>query len=275
MAFLRTGHGHPPSRTIGVSLLTALFACVALALLLGIARPFRERAALRSGLAGHRPADGERACIVGTIEAATRGEELRAPFSGVESLAHRYEIYEMRRIGKSSSKVPYSEGVALIPSVVTAPSGTYRLLAVPTFDFAGEHVEPGKALFHWTEYAKTAPFEADPKKPSIEKEWTDDDGRYRCEKRWPMPADVPIETCRFHETLVRPGDRVYLVGRFSESRGGIVPDPNWARDTRLMKGDPDAVLRQLGRRIVWYAIAGVLSGAAAAGILLAFMSHPR
>ena len=273
VSFLRAVHGHPPTKTIGVSLLTALFACVALGLLFGIAKPVRERASLRSGLAGRRPLDGQRASIVGTIEAAARGETLRAPFSGVESLTCRYEIYEMRRIGKSSSKVTYFEGVAQISSVLTTLSGTYRLLAVPTFDFAGDHVEPGEALFHWREYEKTAPFEADPKKATLEKEWTDDDGRYRCEKRWPMPDDVPIESCRFHERLVRPGDKVYVVGHFSESKGGIVPHENWARDTRLMKGDPDAVLGQLGRRIVWYAILGVLSGAAAAGILLAYISH--
>jgi hypothetical protein len=275
MVFLRAVYGHPPSKTLGVSLLTALFACIALGLLFGIAKPVRERAALRRCLAGKRPSEGERAGIAGTIEPAASGETLRAPFSGVDSLAYRYEIYEMRRIGKSSSKVTYFEGVALVPSVVTSAAGRFPLLAVPTFDFGAEEVEPGKALFHWTEHAKAAPFEPDPKKRTLEKEWTDDDGRYRCEKRWPMPADAPIEACRFRETLVRPGEKVYVVGRYSEAKGGIVPDPNWARDTRLMKGDGDAVFRQLGRRIATWAVVGVLSGAAAAGILLAFVSHAR
>ena len=273
MFYLRERLGFGPAKTVGVSLLTALFAFVALALLFGIAKPVRERASLRACLNGRRPADGERAGIAGTIGAVASGETLRAPFSGAECLAYRYEIYEMRRIGKTTSKVTYFEGLSLAPSVVAAPSGTYRLLAVPEFDFGADEIEPGKALFYWSDHAKTAPFEPDPAKRTLEKQWTDDDGRYRCEKRWPMPADVPIESCRFRETLILPGEQVYLVGRFSETKGGIVPDPNWANITRVMKGGGEDVLRQLGRRIVRYAIGGVVSGAAAAGILYAFVSN--
>jgi hypothetical protein len=275
MGFLRAVHGYPPSKTIGVSLLTAFFASVALGLLFGIAKPVRERASLRSGLAGKRPTDGGRASIVGTIDAVAANDKLRAPFTGVECLGYRYEIFEMRRIGKTDSKATYFEGVALIPSIVTAPSGTFRLLAVPAFDFGADEVEPGKALFHWSDYAKTAPFEPDPKTRALEKEWTDDDGRYRCEKQWGMPPDVPIESCRFRESLVVPGEKVCVVGRFSESKGGIVPDANWAHVTRIMKGDGDEIFRKLGRRIVTWGIVGIVSAAAAAGILYAFVSNAR
>lgn len=68
------------------------------------------------------------------------------------------------------------------------------------------------------------------------------------------------------------GDRVYVVGLFSESRGGIVRDPNWANETRVMKGDGETVLRQLGSRIVRYAVGGVVSLAASAGIIALFLS---
>ena len=272
MAFLRAVHGRPPSTSIGVSLLTAFFVCVALGLLFGIAKPVRERASLRACASGRRPRDGDRTSIVGTIDSVAGSERLRSPFTGVECLAYRYEIFEMRRVGRTDSKATYYEGVALIPSIVTAPPGTFRLLAVPAFDFAADEVEPGKALFHWREYEKTAPFEPDPKARTLEKEWTDDDGRYRCEKRWGMPADVPIEGCRFRESLVVPGEKIFVVGRHSESKGGIVPDANWAHVTRIMKGDVDVVLRKLGRRIVTYVVVGVLSAAAAAGLLYAYLS---
>lgn len=87
-----------------------------------------------------------------------------------------------------------------------------------------------------------------------------------------MQTEVPWGTCQFQENLIRRGDRVYVVGLFSESRGGIVPDPNWAKETRIMKGDGEAILRQLGSRIVRYAVGGVVSLAASAGIIALFLS---
>lgn len=86
---------------------------------------------------------------------------------------------------------------------------------------------------------------------------------------------APLTVSTFQEDLVRSGDRVYAVGLFSESRGGLVPHPNWAKETRIMKGDPDSVLRQLKGRIVRYLMGGTLSLAAAAGILAAFLSNAR
>jgi hypothetical protein len=267
-------HGVPPEKAIGATLFAALFGCVGVGFLVGITRPVRERKALRDCLAGKRPADGKRTGIVGRIDPV--GETLRSPLSGTECLAYKYEIYRITGSGKRRMKYVFFDGIALVPSVVAAPSGSFRLLAVPAFDFGTAPVEPERAIVNWTGYAKTAPFEPETSRRNLEKQWTDDDGAYRCDKRkQPASADVPLEHCTFQEDLIRKGEMVYVVGLFSESRGGVVPHANWARETRIMKGDADGVLRQLRARIVRYVIGGVLCLAASAGILFAFVSHLR
>ncbi len=158
--------------------------------------------------------------------------------------------------------------------MISTPAGRFRLLAVPEFDFGKQDVDPRRALFHWSEHVKTARFETpEASRHTLAKLWTDNDGAYRSEKQHPTEGEVPLEECKYHEDLIRKGDRVYVVGLYSESRGGIVPHPNWANVTRIMKGDPDAILRQLRGRIVRHALGGVVCIGVSAGVLAAFLSH--
>jgi hypothetical protein len=270
MVLLHRYYGLPPGRTLGVSLGVAFCGWVGLALLFGIAQPVRERFWLRNCLAGRRPPDGKRTGIVGTIDAA--GALIVSPLTGTDCVAWKYEISLTRGSGKNRRKSVFFEGIGLVPSVISTPSGSYRLFAVPAFDFGAEGVEMGTALRHWQEHIETARFEEKAAaRRTLEKQWTDDDGAYRSEKRH-VADDAPIEECDFREDLIRRGDAVYAVGLFSEARGGLVPHANWARETRIMKGDAPSVLKQLDARIVRYFIGGVLFSAAAAGIFLVFVS---
>ncbi len=272
LAFLQYRYALAPGRVIGPAFFAALFGFIGLGLLASIRKPVTERAALAGCLAGRRPADGKRTGIAGTIEAA--GELLRSPMTGTECLAYRYEIDLTVGAGRSRHRTVYFDGVALVPSAISTPAGSFRLLAVPEFDFGREDVDPKRALFHWSEHVKTAAFETpEAARKTLAKQWTDDDGSYRSEKRHPTNGEVPLEECKYHEDLIRPGDRVYAVGLYSEARGGIVPHPNWANVTRIMKGDPDSILRQLKARIVRYAVGGIVCLGAAGGILAAFLSH--
>ncbi len=260
--------GQPLPRVIVPSLIGGLAAVIGAGFLLSISKPVRDRAALAACLAGKRPADGARAGLAGTIDAI--GEPLRAPLSGKECVAWSYEIWEMKSTGSRSSKVVYFEGIALTPSSIATPAGTFRLLAVPTLDLASDGFLPSEALARFREHMKTASFETSKPRGTLEQMLSDDDGSYRREFRAENVADAPLEKCRFTEGAVARGERVYLSGRYSESRGGIVPDPNWAKHTRLMKGDPAEILRQLRGRIVRYAIGGVVFLAGAAAIVRAF-----
>jgi hypothetical protein len=273
MVFLQLRYALPPGKTLGPSLFAGFFGWVGWTLLVGLLQPARERSELRDCLAGKRPLDGKRVGIAGTIDAA--GELLRAPLTGAECLAYKYEIFQIRGAAKRQHKAVYFEGIALVPSVITTRAGAFRLLAVPTFDFGAEGVDRERAVFNWTEHVQRAQFEPESSRRTLEKQWTDDDGAYRCEKRNPTEGEVPLAECTFHEDLIRSGDKVYAIGLFSESRGGLVPQPNWAKETRIMKGDPDSVLRQLKGRIVRCVVGGILCLTAAAGILIAFTSSAR
>jgi hypothetical protein len=273
MAFFQFRHGLPPGKTLGASLFAGVFGWIGLTLLFGILQPLRERSALRDCLAGKRPRDGTRVGIAGTI--AATGEPLRAPMTGADCVAYKYEIFQIVGSGKQRMHHRYFEGIALVPSVIATPAGTFRLLAVPAFDFGTDSVRPERALAHWNEHVKSARFEPPSSNRTLEKQWTDDDGAYRCEKDHTGGKPVPLTESTFQEDLVRGGDRVYAVGLFSESRGGLVPHANWAKETRIMKGDPESVLRQLESRIVRYLVGGILSLAAAAGIVIAFLSNVR
>lgn len=76
------------------------------------------------------------------------------------------------------------------------------------------------------------------------------------------------EEHRFTEHLIEPGARVCVVGQFSSAKRAMVPDPSdCSKVTRIMKGDPEAIARQLRGSVVRRAIAGLLCAALAIAIV--------
>jgi hypothetical protein len=266
---LKNRWGFPPARILGVSLGAGFLAWLAMSFLVGVARLAREMSALHHNLSGKRPTDGKRAVIAGTIDAS--GLKLRSPLSGTDCVAFKYAIFRTISVRRRHRRL-YYEGIGLTPSVITTNAGTFRLLAVPAFE-GEEGVETETSLRNWAEHVATAPFESEPSRRILEKQWTDDDGAYRCEIRHPAAGEIPLAECGFRESLIRPGDKVYAVGLYSESRGGLVPDLSGAKESRIVKGDPDAIRRLLKQRMVWLLIGGVAFCAAAAAVLWAFVAH--
>ncbi|MEX0880533.1 MAG: hypothetical protein WEB59_13690 [Thermoanaerobaculia bacterium] len=262
----------PLERTWQVSAGAGFFAWVGLTLLFGILEFFRERASIRACLCGQRPADGRQTGIVGTIDAA--GPLLRAPLSGTLCLAYKYTISKLVKSGKGSQLATLVEGIALVPSVITTPCGSYRLLAVPTFDAEGESFSREAAAGNAAELLRTARFEPPGKasRGALERQWTDDDGAFQCDRNH-TTAEFPLEECVFREDVVKSGEKVYAYGLFSEQRGGLVPHPNWSKETRILRGDVEEVTRKLKRKIRNYAVGGVICCGIAAGILYAFLNH--
>jgi hypothetical protein len=62
------------------------------------------------------PRDGRRTILAGYLEPT--GPVLRGPLSGRERVAYTFEIYEMKRVGKSTSKLVYADGIALTPTMI-------------------------------------------------------------------------------------------------------------------------------------------------------------
>ena len=109
-------------------------------------------------------------------------------------------------------------------------------------------------------------------RPSIADQWNDDDGAYRREGRR-VEGDVKLADCKMTEHHLERGARVCVFGQFSESKRAIVANPNnWSKITRVMKGDPDAIARQLRRSVVRRTVGALIFGGIAAGVIAAFVA---
>jgi hypothetical protein len=267
--------GLPIARTWPIALGAGLFIWVGLALIGGIVDVLRERASIGACLRGEHPVDGRQASLVGTI--TTTHPLLRAPLSGTLCLAYKYVISMLEQSGKHRSIVPVVEGIAIVPSTITTPCGSFRLLVVPT-------IEPGDLMFsvdagireatlrNAAEHLRTGTFDSPGKvvRGTLEKQLTDDDGAFQIDQNH-STQPITLDQCRFQESVIKSGQQVYVHGLYSEQRGGLVPHPNWAKDTRILTGDIDEVTRKLGRKIRNYTLGGVIFCGIGAGIVAYFL----
>lgn len=272
-AALRTRYGLEWQDVAGVAALGGLGLWIAANLAKAAVVAWRERTALLAGLSGTPPVDGRRAILTGRIEPL--GPTLRAPLSGRYCVAYTFEAYEWRRIGRSRSKVMFCGGIALTPSTVATPAGPVRLLAVPHLDCDDTILEHASALRQTLALMQTLPFDPSPKGfsgPGIEAQWTDDDGEFKREHRY-VERIEDVEKCRMAERCIEAGVDVCVFGQYSAARQAIVPDPrDWSKITRVMKGTPDAIVRQLRRSVVRRTAGALVTAGAAAAIVAAFVS---
>lgn len=221
--------------------------------------------------------DGRQVGLMGTI--TTSSPLLRAPLSGSPCLAYKYSISMMDKTGKNHSIVTLVEGIAIVPSHIATPCGNFKLLAVPTFETGGLLFSPDAnvretTLHNAAELLRTATFEPPGTivRGALEKQWTDDDGAYHRDQNHSAQS-IPLDECRFQETIVRQGEQVYVHGLYSAQRGGLVPHANWSKPTRILTGDIDEVTRKLGRTMRNYLSGGVLLCGIAAGIVAYFLQQ--
>lgn len=257
-----------PIASIGAGLLTWIAVMVTTSAL----EAWRERAAIIGGIAGEMPVDGS-AMIVGQIEPLRRA--LEAPLSGKPCVAFTYEVYAMRGGSKNRSKVVCLDGVGLTACQITTRTGSFRLLAVPELECDDETLDVGAAATRVNARIPTLPLtppRSPGSRPTIEAQWNDDDGEFLRESHY-ADDEVDAEEHRFVERVIEPGARVCVVGQFSAARRAMVADPgDWAKITRIMKGDPDTIARQLAgsavRRAVFAVVCAALAIAIAAARLL-------
>ena len=203
---------------------------------------------------GRMPVDGERVAICGTLE--TIDAPLRAPFSGTECAAYEYSIFHnIRRSGGRTHSVPHLAGLALTPSAVRSEIGRMKILAYPMAEgFPYEERGDAEWLQNARNYIAGTTFQdtsgsqigslnlgAISTAISLGRELlTDDDGAMRHDHR--MINDSDISTLYLRETVVPAGEQVCLIGRYSATRGGVVPDRT--ATTRLIRGTREQVRRR-------------------------------
>lgn len=223
---------------------------------------------LARAIDGQPPIDGQIGVITGEIHA--QGTAMRAPLSDVPCIAFQYEIFKHVRSGRQGHKAVYYKGIALTPSTIRTKSGSYKLLAVPTFDFESEFLAHDATVRRAAALIRTANFEAPQKpftRPAIENQWSDNDGSYRLEIKHATTA-FDLETCSFSEFVVKDGEAVCVFGRYSAARGGIAADENWANETRIMKADGATIVAALGSRVARYIVWGLIACGASATIAI-------
>jgi hypothetical protein len=262
-----------PLDAAGVAIFAGLFAWVSVNLAMSTVKALRERAALRAGIAGTAPADGRPAIIVGRIDAT--GPALRAPLSGRECVAYWFEIYAYEDTGKSSSKVVYCDGTAITPSIIVTPTGSVRLFAVPEIECDEAELDFPAARERAAEKLRTTPFVPAPgfsKRPGIEQQWNDVDGDY-CREVRRVEGDVDIADIKLSERHIERGAQVCVFGPYSVAKRAIVADPHdWSKLIRIMKGDPETIVKQLAASARRRGLGAVLLGGAAAGAIWAFVA---
>jgi hypothetical protein len=223
-----------------------------------------ERSMLLDAARGTQPEDGQWIAVSGRIHTM---HSLRGPLSGEDVVAYQYRVHRTEGSGKNSSDVTHYEGKAIVPSTIATRTGSIRLLSVPTFDVPpaplGRYAETVERV---RAYVDATPFQtsATPKAERIgmEQESTDDDGNFRLDK-CSSSDEADLNGMQFEEKHIKQDETVCAFGLYSQSRGGIIPHPNWAKQTRVMRGDANDVARQIRTRIIKYGIGIVcFSGAA-------------
>jgi hypothetical protein len=239
-----------------------------------IANHLGERKTLLDAVSGAPPADGKWVAVSGHIHSM---HSLQGPLTGEDVVAYEYKMSRMERSGKSSSQVTYFDGKALVPSTIATRNGSIRLLAVPTFDIPpATFSRYQETVERAQQYIASTPFQTrqTPKdaRVGMTEEQTDDDGNFRVDKRH-TDADADLQGFTFEEKHVRQNETVCAFGLYSQQRGGLIPHPNWAKQTRIMRGDAQAVANQLRKRVIKYVIGVVFFGAAAYGIVKIYSAN--
>lgn len=236
---------------------------------LGIGTAYRERKMLIEAMAGTPPEDGQWAAVSGTIHSMAA---LTGPISGREAVVYEYKITRHEQLGRDSSEITYFDGKALAPSTIATRQGSVRLLSVPALtEILAETIPWAEAVANAKEYVARTEFAllATPGKRrlGLEEEWTDDDGQFRRDRRHSTDEVDLADDFRFEEKRIGQGEHVCAFGLYSRQRGGLIPHPNWAKQTRLMRGDTSTVAAQLRSRMIKYVIGVVVFGAIAYGIV--------
>lgn len=262
----------PLVSTLGVSALAGLLAWAALNLLHAAWQAWRERAAIASGRAADAPADGERAVLVGTLEAL--GEPMRAPLDGSACLAYDYRITEDRGSGRRRMILTHVRGSGLAPSVIVTRSGRHRLLTVPDLQASPPTTPSSRHIAAFEAYARTTSFtRAEGAAQDLVARWTDDDGAFRSDVAFVPLESIDLSRCVLAQQQVRPGAPVCAIGYYSAARGGLVPSPAWAGSPRLIEGDVAGLLQTLGASARRRLLVGLALAAATAGLVAAFAAH--
>ncbi len=286
LCFLRlplTPETHPLEilgQSAGVGAAAGFFTMLALLWVVCAWRKVREIGVLARCDRG-RLIDGEPAVVRGRIEPT--GPVIEDPFSGGECLLFRYLISHWGRKTSSGRSHFYDAlGIGMTSCVVRNPRVSVKLLGFPLLDFAGTRIEDlGRAR----EYVAGADFSPHrtvypEQEHDLRLIHVEEGGTLRHElageswdRTFPEPDSEEYER-ELEVKVVRPGEEVCIVGRYSAAHGGLVPEASYRSDLqiRLLRGRGERIRQVLTRRTAGYLVLASAAASAAWGLGWLFLT---
>ena len=248
-------------------IIAGFFLWLTLAYVYAIPTQLRDWWRMRSG-APFR--DGKRVAVIGTVHPAS--SSLYTPFTKTSCVAYQYKITSL----KGESPHDDYEGFAMTPSYVHTPQGQIKILAYPELDMKDEPVRGQEMKANAREFIDKTTFfsvrEAGIKAAAKELRelQADDDGSMRYDHR--MDPVSELDDCRLTERILRTGDTICALGRYSEERKALVPDPSAAvHAATIRKGTPESFRRGALRKAFGSAIGVVICGGLVTGAAVIFL----
>lgn len=220
---------------------------------------------------GAEPVDGGRVAVMGPVRAA--GSALHAPFSKTPCIAYQYKVQSLAGENPSTDY----EGFGMVPGYVATEHGQVRLLAYPELEIPDEPVRGAEVKQNAREFIDSTTF-MDIRVEGIKaaaKELrnllADDDGTMRYDHRV-APVAESLDQCRFTERVLREGETICAIGRYSEERKALVPDPKGVVSAIVIrKGEPGPLRRRMLRKAFGSAIGVVFCATLVAAAALIFL----
>lgn len=228
------------------------------------------------------PQDGEALAAYGTIRAL--GKPLITPFTHKQAVMYSYDIEHMVKRNNDWEQVKDYSGLALTPSAIDTPHGPVRLLSYPElegFDKAtydtDEELDNARAYVRATRFEKMTGFAVGKIYREVKELMTDDDGDMR--KDFEIGASDPeLADHTLTEQLIANGEQVCAIGRWSQQRGGLLPDRNGGL-VRVVRGTPqEAVAKLRSKRTSSVAMGlglAIIANGVIFGVLTARESSPQ
>jgi hypothetical protein len=261
ITYRRFPHGEAAA---GAAIVGGGLAWLGVAYIFGIKDKYRAAALIQRGLNGDAPHDGEKVAAIGRLNAA--GPVLTSPLSKTSCVAYKYEVTSQF----GDDEITYYSGFAMTPSSIQTRQQSIRLLAWSDPKLKWVYVPAGEGQRNAEEYIARTEFR-EPSILSIRQSFSDlidmygdDDGSVRWDQRGirpPLDTGKPIDlsTATYREMLLRPGDPVCVIGRYSAQRGGIIPsDHPLADPVTLEVGEREAFIPRATAGAAGYLVGGAI-----------------
>ena len=264
-----------PGAAAGAAFIGGGVAWMGVAYFAGIGKKFANARMIKRGLSGDAPRDGAKIAAVGRI--SPNGGALTSPLSKSSCVAYKFEI----RSGLSDDDITYYEGFALTPGMVQGRQRSVRLLAWGDLKVPWRTIPASVAQPNAEEYIRETEFR-EPTLLNFRRSiadmaaiYKDDDGSIRWDQRGLRPPfdvgkPIDLQSATYREMLLKPGDSVCVIGRYSAQRGGIIPSEHPMVDPVTVEvGEPEVFTRRAMSGAVGYFIGGLIFSAIFVAALVA------